>query len=45
MRVVRHREAVHAPSQEVFSGELDGGFELPGLLRDTPVRGRVVGTR
>jgi len=26
MRVVRHREAVHAPSQEVFSGELDGAL-------------------
>jgi len=50
MRVVKHwnrlsREAMTAPSLEVFKVRLDGSSEQPGLVEDVPAHGRGVGTR
>ena len=50
MRVVRHwnrlhREALAAPSLEVFKARLDGALSKPGLVEGVPAHGRGVGTR
>jgi len=50
IRVVKHwhrlpREAVPAPSLEVFQGQVGWSSEQPGLGENVPAHGRGVGTR